>query len=77
MSTRITDQGQPSATESTTDREIIDDTYRRLVRVHYMLAEGLSTDQDRLAKATDELMGVLSDLGKYRKAHPIAAGDGR
>jgi hypothetical protein len=76
MRTRITDHNQPADTRPVTDREVIDDAYRRLVRVHYMLAESLSTDQERIAKATDELTSVLSDLGAYRKAHPVTGGDG-
>jgi hypothetical protein len=71
MSMDITQQDQQPATA--TDSEMFDTVHRRLVSIHYAIAERTNDDKEIIPWAERELMGLIRDLGAFRRARRSAA----
>ena len=62
-----TTQPQRHDPSSTPERAMLDEVRRRLIGIHYSLAEATSDDRDARAWALSELMAVIRDLAPYRQ----------
>lgn len=52
----------------TTERELIDDMYRRIVRIHAAIAERTNQEVGEMAGWTlHELMEVIREIGAFRR----------
>lgn len=57
-------QQQPPLTP---EQVMLDSVRRRLIEIHYGLAEATSDDRDAKAWTQDALMDLIRDLGPYRQ----------
>jgi hypothetical protein len=52
---------------ATTDAEMLDKVYTRLVRIHGSMAEATNDDSEILPWSLAQLMAVIRDMGVHRK----------
>jgi hypothetical protein len=60
---------QPAGTPSNAD-DMLDAVYRDLVQIHAAMAERRTDDREVKVWAQRELMGIIRDVGAFRRAHP-------
>ena len=64
---------QPRAVPSS-DREMLDEARRRLVRIHTSIAERTNRELPEIMPwALDQLMGLIREIRAYEQEHPTDA----
>ena len=63
-----TTQPQRHDPTSTPERAMLDEVRRRLVGIHYSLAEATNDDRDARTWTLQELMALIRELAPYRQA---------
>ena len=56
-----------SAPTPTSDREMLDDMRRRLVRIHASMNDTVSTDPTIFAWTQEKLLELIRDVGAYER----------
>jgi len=55
------------------DRAMLDEVYRRLVRIHGSVAEATNDDREIVPWTDRELLALIREVGAYRKQRDGAA----